>query len=679
MIFSFLRFLFRKGQKHHMNSLTRTRSCTEIKPFTSVSQVPGPYLAQEPPRSKSNRKRKATYSEQNTGVSIRPSSTSAGYTSLDSFSSNQYSTISSSRRVPVVPSSATSGVSGNAKSFPVFTKPKKTVLDKIKNIQTLVSKLNNTKELIDNHNNNNNNSNVVNIYGINKQSQQQQQQQKSINKATKSTQTLNKEPNVLLQQDSTQMKTNSKASSKSVDEEAFKALKSEKEDCEKQIKRLKRDVEILEDTNNGLKEDLESIIEENRQLTEMVKKLKAENSQLGALATKLDANLDELKKEKIADKMLKRELRNKIIDLKGNIRVHVRVRPFLPDETGTCRHTEFSGGMETQNFLIPGEADDFRSIIVRESSLRSLSTGPPQRRQEEGTSFDFDRVFSAFSTQSEIFEEVGEFVQSALNGYKVCVLAYGQTGSGKTYTMHGETGNKKGIVPRSIENIFMTIKEMGSEGWLYHLTVAFYEIYLDRIYDLLADPDSEQKTLRVVDAGENVRIDGLTYYKISSSAEVLPIYMDAISRRQTASTGMNEKSSRSHCIFELNIDSTTKNGGVTRHGQLNLVDLAGSEKLERSGVTGEREKESISINTSLSTLGRVIAGLSKRESHLPYRDSLLTRVLRPALSKGSKTLLLVTISPSQNDLKESMSTLRFASTAKSCTIGKPQRCTSRKK
>jgi len=267
-------------------------------------------------------------------------------------------------------------------------------------------------------------------------------------------------------------------------------------------------------------------------------------------------------------------------------------------------------------------------------------------------------------------------VQSALDGFKVCIFAYGQTGSGKTHTMMGGQGDA-GMIPLSLAMIFDTIERLRPKGWAYSLETSMLEIYNETIRDLLSDDredyDNGKKHVIKHDADGNTTVTDVTEVCVESQVQVEIVLTKAAAARSSASTKMNERSSRSHMIFILRIKGRNETTGQVNNGVLNLIDLAGSERLARSGATGNRLKETQAINKSLSALGDVIASIAAKDAHVPYRNSKLTYLLQPCLGGSAKTLMLVNVAPDKQSASETICSLRFASKVNSCEVGNPTR------
>ncbi|XAR53732.1 Minus-end-directed kinesin ATPase [Bertholletia excelsa] len=365
--------------------------------------------------------------------------------------------------------------------------------------------------------------------------------------------------------------------------------------------------------------------------------------------------------------MLRKKLHNTILELKGNIRVFCRVRPLLPDD-----------GAGTETISYP-------------TSLESEGRGVELMQSGQKFPFTFDKVFTPEASQEDVFVEISQLVQSALDGYKVCIFAYGQTGSGKTYTMMGmpEAREHKGLIPRSLEQIFETSQSLLAQGWKFKMQASMLEIYNETIRDLLSPNRSNGlDSARTENGGAgkqyaikhdpngNTHVSDLTIIDVCSIKEVSSLLQQAAQSRSVGKTQMNEHSSRSHFVFTLRISGINESTEQQVQGVLNLIDLAGSERLSRSGATGDRLKETQAINKSLSSLSDVIYALAKKEDHVPYRNSKLTYLLQPCLGGDSKTLMFVNISPDPLSAGESICSLRFAARVNSCEIGVPRRQTS---
>ena len=288
------------------------------------------------------------------------------------------------------------------------------------------------------------------------------------------------------------------------------------------------------------------------------------------------------------------------------------------------------------------------------------------KSNEAAGAFTFDRVFDTNSRQTDVFDfSIRSTVDDILNGYNGTVFAYGQTGAGKSYTMMGadiDDEEQRGIIPRIVEQMFASI--LRSPGNIeYTVRVSYMEIYMERIRDLLM-PQNDNLPVHE-EKSRGVYVKGLLEIYVSSVQEVYEVMRRGGASRATAATNMNQESSRSHSIFVITITQKNVETGSARSGQLFLVDLAGSEKVGKTGASGQTLEEAKKINKSLSALGMVINSLTDGKStHIPYRDSKLTRILQESLGGNSRTTLIINCSPSSYNDQETISTLRFGVRAK---------------
>ena len=250
-----------------------------------------------------------------------------------------------------------------------------------------------------------------------------------------------------------------------------------------------------------------------------------------------------------------------------------------------------------------------------------------------------------------------------MKGYNGTIFAYGQTGSGKTYTMMGPDINEesqKGVIPNAIDHIFECIAA-DTTGAEIQLGVSYMEVYREVIRDLL---DPSKVNLQVRDSPlKGIYVEDLTYEYVTCKEDIVELLEIGQKARVTKSTSMNDTSSRSHSVFVLTVHQKLPNG-TTKAGKLNFIDLAGSEKIAKTGASGDTLEEAKKINQSLSALGMVIKSLADGKPHIPYRDSKLTRLLQDSLGGNTKTTLLVNLSPADDNIDESVSTLNFAKRAK---------------
>nr|CAH7730775.1 unnamed protein product [Callosobruchus chinensis] len=321
-----------------------------------------------------------------------------------------------------------------------------------------------------------------------------------------------------------------------------------------------------------------------------------------------------------------------------NVRVFIRIRPLRDSE-------------KTLN--------NKRYIHLERNVLQLL-------KSNINRTFQFCKVFSEESTQVDLYRCIAvPIVEKVLQGYNGTIFAYGQSGTGKTYTMIGDARNpdQKGIVPNIFSHIFAQIS-LANHDISYAVTVTYLEIYNEYIRDLLSEDPT--KKLKVQEKpGVGVYVKDLLGFTVNSLEAVDEIITKGNKHRSTGSTKLNDTSSRSHAIFTVLIESKNKVTNKTTFGKLNLVDLAGSERANKTQATGDRLREAGKINMSLSVLGNVISALvDGKSSHIPYRNSKLTRLLQDSLGGNSLTAMIAMISPNVLDYEESLYTLMYADRVK---------------
>ncbi|KAL4207679.1 P-loop containing nucleoside triphosphate hydrolase protein [Rhizopus microsporus] len=332
---------------------------------------------------------------------------------------------------------------------------------------------------------------------------------------------------------------------------------------------------------------------------------------------------------------LKASFSNKSTSIKENVQVMVRCRPKSKKEL---------------------EEEPCWIIDTRQGTIELA------RITSTARSFQFDNVMMGEGNEQVYKAGIQDLVRSTMMGYNGTVFAYGQTASGKTYTMGTE--KEPGVIPRAVEEVFSYIEE-DTSGREYLLRVSYMEIYNERIKDLLSDENTNPEIVEDRKKGNYVR--NLKEEIVKTSQDVINCIKKGEGNRHISATDYNERSSRSHTIFQLMIESRPKSIGsktnIVRFSQLNLIDLAGSEKVT-SDV--ERRKEGAYINKSLLTLGNVISKLTSDSPpmHIPFRDSKLTRILQTALSGNARIAVICTINPTFSSKDESMNTLKFAQRAK---------------
>jgi kinesin family protein C2/C3 len=371
--------------------------------------------------------------------------------------------------------------------------------------------------------------------------------------------------------------------------------------------------------------------------------------------TQIQGNMTQLSKEgvnQLADMVVevtqkyqkeakaRRQLFNEMQDLKGNIRVYVRVRPILPSDG------------ETQGSCIECAQDELRVRNVEEKKTFK---------------YDFEKVFGPDSKQAQIFEDVKPLATSVLDGYNVCIFAYGQTGSGKTHTMEGNSSDR-GVNYRTLNELF-AIKEERKKDYHFDVSVSVMEIYNETLFDLNS---KDKQKLDILMSG-TISVPNLVTATVNSSDDVIKTLQGGYKNRAVGANNINEHSSRSHCIVSVYVTATNLVTKAKTQGKLHLIDLAGSERLKRTDVKGDRLKESLAINKSLSALGDVISALAAKKPHIPYRNSKLTSLLQDSLGGNSKTLMFVNVSPTIESCPETLCSLGFAARVKTIELGKAEK------
>lgn len=364
----------------------------------------------------------------------------------------------------------------------------------------------------------------------------------------------------------------------------------------------------------------------------------------------------------------------------SKVKVAIRIRPFNRREVdlGTLCVVEVKG----QQIVLknPTSHIPISNTPTKSTPATNGAAGTVEKRNIKQFTFDncfwsFDEKDSHFATQETVYKELGlPVLESSFQGYNACIFAYGQTGSGKSYTMMGSPNNK-GLIPRLCDGIFERIAGNKDPNVNFKVEVSYMEIYNEKVHDLL-DPRGLKQNLRVRE--HNILgpyVDGLSKLAVSSFEQIDDLMTEGNKSRTVAATNMNSESSRSHAVFTIILTCSVFDTDAAVTGEkvskMSLVDLAGSERAVKTGAMGDRLKEGSNINKSLTTLGLVIskladsaAGKSKSEQFVPYRDSVLTWLLKDNLGGNSKTVMVATISPAADNFEESLSTLRYADRAK---------------
>uniref|UniRef100_A0A8B9NE77 Kinesin family member 25 n=1 Tax=Accipiter nisus TaxID=211598 RepID=A0A8B9NE77_9AVES len=434
----------------------------------------------------------------------------------------------------------------------------------------------------------------------------------------------------------------------------------------------------------------------------------------------LEQSLQEVTERYEKEKQRRRALHNTLVELRGNIRVHCRIRPLLPFDTA-AGHSVSQDGQRNSSEKVAYAADD-ETVLVKCSRPSHASINK---------TFQFERVYSPSESQDTVFADVAPLLTSLLDGYNVCIMAYGQTGSGKTYTMLGpqleenfayciEDASELGIIPRATQEVFRLISEKPPGS--YWVEVSVVEVYNNEIFDLLAK-DSCGKVFGVKRDVVTTRegksdVPLLTYETVENASEFLHLVNKGLQLRVRHPTLVHAHSSRSHLVVTLTIttivsgdnfgtswedeqtsqrlnkevsctfpqkmreNKSTSSSRASSPAQieatekmkqvktrLQLVDLAGSECVGMSGVTGAALRETSFINRSLSALADVLGAIAEQRSHVPYRNSKLTHLLQDSVGGDAKLLVMLCISPDQKYLTESMQSLGFGTRARQVQRG----------
>ncbi|XP_062981482.1 kinesin-like protein KIF28 [Elgaria multicarinata webbii] len=346
-----------------------------------------------------------------------------------------------------------------------------------------------------------------------------------------------------------------------------------------------------------------------------------------------------------------------------SVKVAVRVRPFSQREKNAGSRCVISMNSSTTSIHDPKNPSHVKTFtfdlaywshsgFLKDQDGKLISAGPN----------------SKYSGQREVFRDLGQGVlDSAWQGYNATLLAYGQTGSGKSYSMIGYSTNR-GIIPVVCEELFKTIQNQENNKQ-YQVTFSMLEIYNEQVTDLLSKIKKRGGLKVREDQQQGFYVDGLKLVPCDSYAQIERLMEQGTKIRTTASTSMNATSSRSHMVITIQFKQIFLKEDITKQSIINLVDLAGSERQKSSGSEGDRLREGTCVNLSLTTLGNVISALAeaamgKKVLHVPYRDSVLTKLLQSALGGNSRTIMIAAISPADMCYEETLSTLRYAERTK---------------
>ncbi|KAM3147605.1 hypothetical protein pb186bvf_000412 [Paramecium bursaria] len=381
-----------------------------------------------------------------------------------------------------------------------------------------------------------------------------------------------------------------------------------------QLKQLQQQYQSVQMQKRVKQLEIDQVKQKNYQLEKNIDELKKNIDNIGQQINETPNYLEQLN-------TLKRQINNEIQSAKGTVRVYCRIRPG-----------------EQEMLQVDGCKIQLQ---VPEKVMKTTN-------QNKSFEFQFESVFDQQSTQVDVYKEIQPVVSSIIDGNNVCIMAYGQTGTGKTYSMIGNQEDQ-GIIPRAIRQVFDECKELIDKGYNVSYQVGFSEVYCEQIYDLY----------------DYKKVDDLKVYDVENQIDLQRYFEIASANRKTAETSGNYSSSRSHFIFEFQITKqiTYKGQYLKDQNSLAFIDLAGSEKIEKG-----REAETKFINKSLSTLSQVFIAIQQQQAHIPYRNSKLTTLLQRFLEGQSKTVMIVNISPNQDDYPTTIFSLKFADNVKNIKI-----------
>ncbi|KAL5181137.1 Kinesin-like protein KIN-14E [Glycine soja] len=408
-------------------------------------------------------------------------------------------------------------------------------------------------------------------------------------------------------------------------EQERKTLNSKVYDLERKLDVFRQELTVAESTLSVKDSELAALknnLDELEELREMKEDIDRKNEQTAAILKMQAVQLAEMELLYKEEQVLRKRYFNTIEDMKGKIRVYCRLRPLSEKEIASKERDSLT---TTDEFTVehPWKDDKPKQHI-------------------------YDRYL----------------VQSAVDGYNVCIFAYGQTGSGKTFTIYG-VENNPGLTPRATAELFRILRR-DSNKYSFSLKAYMLELYQDTLVDLLLPKNAKRLKLDIKkDSKGMVAVENVTIVSISTMEELNSIIQRGSEQRHTSGTQMNDESSRSHLILSIVIESTNLQSQSTARGKLSFVDLAGSERVKKSGSSGSQLKEAQSINKSLSALGDVISALSSGGQHIPYRNHKLTMLMSDSLGGNAKTLMFVNVSPVESSLDETHNSLMYASRVRS--------------
>lgn len=409
---------------------------------------------------------------------------------------------------------------------------------------------------------------------------------------------------------------------------------------ESKINNILKEYNININTNNKYKKEIEKIDNDILYVTNFLKsKIEEINNKFSEDNIKEIVEHNIYLSENIKNELsLRRKIHNRYMLIRGNMRIFLRIRPFIKNEIENKNFKSmFQEFKNTFNF----NADSI-NIVHALNNDKILDK-----------KYELDYIFNQTSTQDAIYNEISILVNSLFNGNNICILAYGQTCTGKTYSIEGHLSKNPGILLRTGKEIF----EYGRKYESFKLSITIVEIYNDNIYNLL----DNMKIINLYEESKskNLIVEGLELIDIKSFDDIYNLIKISKQIRKNKCTEFHERSSRSHLIVTFYLKFNNNNDDEIK-SRIDIVDLAGSERLSKSETKDEEiKKEAISINLSLNSLSSVLYSLNNKSSHIPYRDSKLTFFLKSSLNNKFNIILYLHISPNLNDINETIATLDF--------------------
>lgn len=478
-----------------------------------------------------------------------------------------------------------------------------------------------------------------------------------------------------------------------------------------ELDNIKKDLQSLQSAAKEIPKEFKKHLDHANSVVQRHKKVfQSQSSSLSDLQERLaqtELTLHEVTERHAKEKKRRQELHNTLMELRGNIRVHCRIRPLMDFDKGNEDMSSF-GRQGSKSEVVVHFVDD-ENVCVRTSKHNKV--------------FEYERVYDMAETQNGLFDEVQPMLTSLLDGYNICIMAYGQTGSGKTHTMLGSHKNEdycpkrephpeEGVIPRAARELFRLISE--KQTGTHTVEVSVVEIYNNDIRDLLShDPNIKHDINTGPD--NSITLPTIISRQVDTVYDVMLFVQHGLNTRRESATMVHEHSSRSHLVVTLTVTSqapsffsktpgdttprdlkqrsislsgssgnlnsmwqstdisTNASGQAVIKTKLQLVDLAGSECVGMSGVKGQALRETANINKSLSALADVLGALAEHRTHVPYRNTRLTHLLQDSIGGDAKLLILLCVAPAQRYITESLQCLGFGARARQVQRGQTKR------